>query len=128
MICIAKLSQKARQQIREDYQTGQFTRPELAAIHRVTRQTIDNVLKGVSKPFKYDAMNKAVSLDQLRSRGFDVADWSNEPLSLLTRPPQYGKVVSCPTVDCSYKGTADRLLVHLVKCHKRFDLEYLLEE
>lgn len=121
---MAKLSNKKKEEMREMYQSGNFTRLELSRAFSVSRQTVDNVLRNVKKPFKYDAMNIAVSLDQLKEKGKEIADWSNEPLSLLTKEPEYVKIVTCP--QCTYKTTANKLLVHLVKHHKRFDLEYLL--
>lgn len=121
---MAKLSNKKKEEMREMYRSGTFTRKELAGAFSVSQRTVNNILKGVTKPFKYDAMNIAVSLDQLKEKGKEIPDWTNEPLTLLTKEPEYVKIVTCP--HCPYKTTANRLLVHLVRTHKRFDLEYLL--
>lgn len=119
-----KLNAEKRKNIIEMYQSGNFTRMELSRIFQVTRRTIDYILLGVKKPFKYDAMNKSISLDQLKDKGRDIPDMTYEPLSLLTKPSVYSKIVKCPS--CAYKATANRLLVHLIERHARFDLEYLL--
>lgn len=121
---MSRLSNLKKSQIIEDYKSGRFTRDELAEIHKLSRATINRILYGIYKPFKYDAMNKAVSLDLLKSKGYEIPDMSNEPLTLLTKEPEYSKIVKCP--ECSFKATANKLLGHLVNKHARFDLEYLL--
>lgn len=124
---MGRLNTIEKQKLREMYQSGQFTRPELARIFRVSRVTVDRALSGVRKPFKYDAMNIAISLDRMKEKGREIPDYTYEPLTLLTKPPEYRTLVLCPE-GCGYKSTANHLLSHLVRKHQRYDLEYLLEE
>lgn len=121
---MSRVSNLKKSQIIEDYRSGNFTRDELATIYSLSRATINRILYGIKKPFRYDAMNKAVSLDSLKARGYDPPDMTNEPLTVLTKPPEYAKIVKCPS--CAYRGTVDKLLGHLIKKHARYDLEYLL--
>lgn len=124
---MSRLNNKKKDEMREMYKSGNFTRPELARIFSVSPRTVNYTLSGIAKPFKYDAMNVAVSLDQLKEKGREIADYTCEPLTLLTKEPAYSKIVMCPQPDCRFHGPADRLLVHLIRKHHRFDLEYLLD-
>lgn len=119
-----KLNEEKKKQIRESYEAGQFTRLELALANKVTTRTIDRVLKGVKKSFKYDASNVAISLDKLKEGGHEIPDYSMEPSRLLTPEVEYVKIVKCPS--CAYHTTANKLLYHLIRKHHRHDLEYLI--
>lgn len=123
-----KLNNERKKQLREEYQSGRFTRRELARIFRVSPRTVDYVLQGVEKPFKYDGMNKAVSFDYMRSRGYDPNSTVHDPQNLLTTGQKYRTVARCPIDECGYTGRSDRLLIHLITHHNRYDLEYLLED
>lgn len=124
-----KLTERQKIKLIEDYQSGNFTRPELAIIYRVSRQTIDNYLKGVHKPFKYDAMNKAISLDYLKEYGIEVVSPPEHIMELL--PGQEfeqqwtNKQYPCP--HCGQFRSARQLIPHMIKYHHRDDLEYLIE-
>ena len=121
-----KLNNTKREQMREMYRSGQWTRPELATIFCISLRSVNYILKDVKKPFKYDAMSIATSLDSLVEKGREPGTLETDPLTILTKEPEYVKIVKCPEKGCSFQTTANKLLVHLVRKHQRHDLEYLL--
>lgn len=113
-----------RDNVIKDYRTGNFTRIELSGIYRLSKKSIDTILYGINKPFKYDVLdNHPYSLDQMKARGREPGSSEYDPYVMIDKQ-EYTKIVTCP--ECPMKFTAHNLLIHLVKVHKRFDLEYLL--
>lgn len=115
-----KLNENKIYELINDYKTGTFTRKELSVIYEVSKSTVDRYLKWCHKPFMHDAMTQAISLDWLREKGHEIS--ANHDVL----PQWSGKQVQCPS--CDEKLEAMGLLIHLIRQHHRFDLEYLLDE
>lgn len=117
---------KIRDKVVQDYQSGRFTRYELSVIYGVGKATIDRILHGLPKPFQHSAKpGREISLDRMKERGIEPKSSTN---GLLTAPDEYRTIVECPVDGCGVRTTAHRLLVHLIKKHQRYDLEYLLDD
>lgn len=114
---MAKLTETAKQKMRDMYSSGTFTRRELSTLFTVTSRTVDRTLHGLQKPFRYDALNRSVPIETILY---------TEPAKPLTGQAEYVKIVECPEKGCLEKMTARKLLLHLIKVHHRYDLEYLL--
>lgn len=112
------MKKEIRDKILEDYQTGTFTRAELAVVYGYSKRTIDRILYNQHKPFRYVSH---MSLERLKERGIEI------PAKPLTNSSEYVKIVRCPEVGCTFTGRANSLLTHLIRKHGRHDLEYLLD-
>lgn len=124
-----KLSEEKIKELISDYQSGNFTRRELAAIYEIAIPTVNNYLKGIHKTFKYDAMDKSISLDWLKDHGIEPTAKNVHIMELVPlheiEEQWTHNLIKCTTCEKFY--TSKKLLTHMIQYHQRHDLEYLLE-
>lgn len=121
--------------IRRKWEETDITAIELGIEFNLTESQIRRIVSGLKR---YHSGRGHMSLDVLSGAGVQIDTEGNiyglkapfyyPPLETLDKQPnpEYTKIVACPN-KCGFKGTANKLLAHLVTVHKRFDLEYLLE-
>ena len=123
---LARVSKEQRMKMREMYESGQFTRSELAAIFHYSVPTINRALGDAKKKFKYDAMAIAIPFSALSREPVGPENYKYDPYTMIDKQPEFSKVVKCPS--CNYRCTVNKLLMHLINKHHRFDLEYLIND
>ncbi len=130
-----KIPENVREEIRKSYLMG-LSIKEIAWLHKISEMSVKRIVSDIiNRRYKSDAMVHSFSLDSIIETGYATNDIGEvatiegvvEGLTNRERLNEgQGKMVKCP--ECDRKFRAFRLLLHLIKEHKRYDLEYLLND